>query len=33
MIKGSIIKEYVEDIWGCELIQAKDEMVILKSVK
>ena len=25
MIKGSIIKEYVEDIWGCELIQAKDE--------
>ena len=25
MIKGSIIKEYVEDIWGCELIQSKDE--------
>ena len=25
MIEGSIIKEYVEDIWGCELIQAKDE--------
>lgn len=25
MIKGSIIEEYVEDIWGCELIQTKDE--------
>ena len=25
MIEGSIIKKYVEDIWGCELIQAKDE--------
>lgn len=25
MIEGSIIKEYVEDIWGCELIQTKDE--------
>ena len=25
MIEGSIIKEYVEDIWGCELIQSKDE--------
>jgi len=25
MIEGSIIRKYVEDIWGCELIQAKNE--------
>ena len=25
MIEGSIIKEYVEDSWGCELIQSLDE--------
>ena len=25
MIEGSIIRKYVEDIWGCELIQSKDE--------